>query len=163
MTLEMACGTRPFLDCRRIASVCVLIALALSIPGCGGKPPGVKLPPTTPFGGTVTLDGKPLEGAGVTFMPLSKNEYLAVGKTDASGKYELLTVASESVKGAVPGDYKVRISLMQTPDGKPYDPIKSGAIGKESLKLAYSDNSRTMLTASIPKDGGKKDFDLKSK
>lgn len=161
---EMACRNRAFLDSRRMAFVCGLGALVLSFSGCG-KPAGIKLPPTTPFRGTVTLDGKPLEGAGLTFMPISEKSFLAVGKTDASGKYELQTVASSSapVKGAIPGDYKVKISLMQTPDGKPYDALKKEALGKELLNRMYSDGSMTTLVATVPKEGGEKDFQLKSK
>ncbi len=138
-------------------------AAALALSGCGGAPE-VKLPPTAPFSGTVKLDNEPLAGANITFMPASTAEFLATGTTDDSGKYELQTVGSKLVKGAVPGKYKVRINVIRTPDGKPVDLSKKGAMpGRETLKPEYADAALTKLTATIPADGGTQDFDLKSK
>lgn len=136
---------------------------ALAISGCGGQPE-VKLPPTAPFSGTVKLDNQPLAGASMTFIPTSKAEFLAVATTDANGKYELQTVGSKLVKGAVPGKYKVRINAIRGPDGKPVDLSKKGAMpGRETLKPEYAEVAQTKLTATVPDKGGTQDFDLKSK
>lgn len=136
---------------------------ALAMSGCGKKEV-IKLPPTAPFSGTVKLDDQPLAGATVTFFPNTQKEHVANGATDANGKYELMTVGPEVVKGAVPGEYKVRISLSKTPDGKPVDLSKKGAMpGRETLKLEYSDLQKTRLAATVPEKGGTKDFELKSK
>jgi len=81
----------------------ILLALVLagSLPvlaGCGGP----KLVPVT---GVVTFDGKPVEGATVTFVSEDgKNSFS--GSTDASGKYSLQE--GEKV-GALPGAYKVLV------------------------------------------------------
>jgi hypothetical protein len=127
----------------------------------------VVLPDTVPFSGKVMLDGQPLEGAMLTFMPTpagQKGTDLASGITSASGDYKLNIGASNPKSGALPGTYKVRISRMTTPDGKPYDPKQKGAIpGRESLKPEYSDAQKTTLSATIPAAGGTKVFELKSK
>lgn len=72
--------------------------------------------------GTVTLEGKPVEGATVLFSrgagKIGAGE-LALGKTDAQGRYELTTkVGGETeVKGALPGEYKVAVSKRVPPKG----------------------------------------------
>lgn len=144
-----------------------LLPLAL-LTGCGSGDPQVKLADTVPFSGKVLLDGQPLDGATLTFMPNppgGKGSESATGTTDASGEYKLQIGSANPKSGAVPGKYKVRISRMTTPDGKPYDPKQKGAIpGRESLKLEYSDPQKTTLEAVVPAGGGAtKDFDLKSK
>jgi len=65
-----------------------LFALACIV-GCGGSTSTVA---TVPVTGTVTLDGKPVEGAAVSFAPKTKGCRAAFGRTDASGKFKLTTV-----------------------------------------------------------------------
>jgi hypothetical protein len=62
----------------------------------------------TSVGGTVTFDGKPVEGATVSFSPTGEGGKIAVGKTDVSGNFTLNTPSIG--EGAVPGSYKVSIS-----------------------------------------------------
>jgi hypothetical protein len=57
-----------------------------------------------PVSGTVTFQGKPLEGYRVTFMP-TDGRRPAIGLTDAEGKFELGT--NEPGDGAVTGMHKV--------------------------------------------------------
>lgn len=71
---------------RIIRAGAVLVPLALV--GCmmwGCSPGGV---PTAEVSGTVTLDGKPLEGAMVGFYPASGGAP-ATGQTDNAGKFKL--------------------------------------------------------------------------
>ena len=70
--------------------------------GCG--PSG---PSTTGVSGTVTYRGEAVEGATVSFTPVSEGGQSAVGTTDAAGHYELTTF--ERGDGALAGDYKVRV------------------------------------------------------
>ncbi len=85
---------------------CVLGALVTAslLGGCG-KPKGTAV---VPVSGTVTFDGKPIEGAVVMFVPVDKGE-TASGATDTQGKFTLNT-ASATTPGAVPGSYKVSVT-----------------------------------------------------
>ncbi len=90
--------------------------LALVVTGCGGG-----LSPI-PVSGTVTHKGKPVEGATVTFVrgtgSLTNGE-MAMGVTDASGRYELTSHfgPQTSGSGAVAGEYKVTVSKLVPPNG----------------------------------------------
>jgi len=80
-----------------------LVALSLVL-GCSSG--GSSFPKTYPASGTVTVNGKPVNGATVNFFPVD-GKGSSVGTTDASGKYTLTTYRSND--GAPPGQYKVSI------------------------------------------------------
>lgn len=80
----------------------IAIALLLCVPGCGGS----DFPRTAPVSGTVTLKGKPIEGAEVYFV---HEKLVAMATTDKDGHYEL-------VQGAVPGENKVYFSKIEGGD-----------------------------------------------
>src|SRR5438105_13345583 len=77
-----------------------LTLLLLAAAGCSRQP--------IPVSGTVTLDGKPVEGAKVTFHPLEndKEAKLAIGQTDKTGTFHLKT---GGLDGAERRAYKVVI------------------------------------------------------
>jgi hypothetical protein len=93
------------------------IALLLFLAGCG--PSGPAMVKVT---GTVTLDGMPVEGANVMFVPASTGKP-AQGKTDAAGKFTLNTDPAKPDDGAQEGEYNVAVSGVRTtgvqvnPDG----------------------------------------------
>jgi hypothetical protein len=78
----------------------LLPALVLLAVGCGGPGKPVKVE------GIVTLDGKPLPGATVTFAPVGGGRS-ASGRTDADGSFRLTTFRTDD--GALPGEYKVMV------------------------------------------------------
>jgi hypothetical protein len=78
-----------------------LALVLVCVAGCGK--PGTA--PTAEVTGTVTLDGSPIEGVGVTFLPQEGRP--ASGVTNASGQFTLSTF--ETGDGAVPGRHKVAI------------------------------------------------------
>jgi hypothetical protein len=86
---------------RRNWYVWLMMATLAVFAGCE-----TQVQPTT-AGGTVTFDGKPVEGATVSFSPTGEGGQIAVGKTDASGNFTLNTPGIG--EGAVPGSYKVSI------------------------------------------------------
>jgi hypothetical protein len=139
--------------------------------GCSsGVPAPPNLAPTVPVSGTVTLDGKALEGANVTFVPETKEGFKgAIGRSDASGKYELNTDVGggKSSKGAIPGKYRITVSRLVKPDGStlPPDfkepPMNVGAM--ESIPMKYSSAGSTQLTYEVPAAGGTYDIPLTSK
>src|SRR5207245_8454223 len=101
--------------------------------GCGGQAEPVK------GEGVVTLDGKPLEGARVTFLPESAGAFVASGKTDYEGNFLLSTPGLGL--GALPGEYKVVLSHIPAgeDDGEPADlsgPQLMAAIMKKSAAQA---------------------------
>ena len=59
-----------------------------------------------PVSGQVTLDGKPVEGAAVSFRPAAGGPP-ATAVTDADGRYTLETA---NRPGAVPGEHKVAVT-----------------------------------------------------
>lgn len=121
--------------------------------GCGGPDP--KLPRLVPASGRVTLAGKPLAGALVTFTPTgSTRGSPAEGRTDQQGRYEL---ACQHGRGAAPGSYRVTIMKLVMPDGSDYVPEAgvgpADSPARQMLPPRYSDLQRTTLTASIPEGG----------
>jgi hypothetical protein len=67
--------------------------------------------------GVVTLDGKPVEGATVSFSAADNKGSGAVGITDASGIYKLTALPDGAAgAGAVTGDYLVTISKVTVSD-----------------------------------------------
>jgi hypothetical protein len=96
----------------RIVGVAVCLCLGALI-GCGSDTAAY-----VPVSGAVTLDGKPLAGAGVSFEPKRRGDPPArgsVGKTDENGQFELET-AERGVTGAAPGPHVVRFF---PPEGQP--------------------------------------------
>lgn len=69
--------------------MCAIAVAALLVPGCSTKPP-----PIVPVSGVVRINGVPLAGAEVTFLPTTKGldgNYAATAVTDEQGRYELKT------------------------------------------------------------------------
>jgi hypothetical protein len=76
-----------------------------TISGCGRSGPE-----TLSVTGTVTLDGKPIAGASVMFMPQFEGQP-AVGATDDEGEFTLTT--GGSTEGALVGTYQVTVTLKE--------------------------------------------------
>jgi hypothetical protein len=93
-----------------VLSVCFLGAIW----GCN-KGPSVAAFPVT---GTVTYEGKPVEGASVMFMSKNPDGPKANGETDAEGRFSLTTYLGpqQILKGAVPDEYKVAIIKAPPPE-----------------------------------------------
>ena len=121
----------------RLASLCVLIA---SLVGCGGNP--VDYPDTAPVTGTVTLDGAPLAGAWVSFVPAEGRP--ATGQTDADGKYELMYTGT--IKGCTLGISTVMIRKESEPENDDSDLMNTlpdrytGGDSELSADVAAGDN-----------------------
>lgn len=137
------------------------VFLILAAAGCGkGDPSHIRV------SGLVTLNGAPLAGARVAFIPTGDTQGIgAEARTGPEGRYELID--RRGTPGTHPGAYKVTISKRLLPNGAevPADdqtpPIESPA--RETLPPNYSDASRTTLQAVVPEQGGTIDFSLKGK
>jgi hypothetical protein len=149
--------------------------------GCAGSQvEAPDLPDAVPVSGVVTLDGQPLEHATVTFAPKkTEGSAASVGTTDAAGKFELYVVRpgvdpNNPLKGAIPGEYTVTVSLLVKPDGTPVPAPKIGSNepppppanmgAMESIPQRYSFPGQSQLTATVgPQGGSDFKFDVQSK
>jgi hypothetical protein len=140
----------------------VLAVVVVAASGCGGGR-------LTKVRGVVTLDGKPLDRAGVAFEPIGGHGQPARGITASDGSFYLDTHAPDD--GAWPGEYKVVISkyevdpaMLQRVD--PSDPkanekmyaadAKARAKPRRHLVPAiYRDAEKTPLRWKIPDDNNK--------
>ena len=137
----------------------ILLAPAVCLLGCGDSvDPGRGVP----VSGTVTMDGKPLEGASVSFL---NETFTGYGRTDAQGKYRL-------VQGALPGKNKVVISKVEggaapaamtdAESGMDAGQFEAAAMGsgeagieppKDLVPAEYSNPASTKLTFEVPGAG----------
>lgn len=114
---------------------------------------------SVPVKGRVTLDGKPLANASVTFQPRATGGSAAAGpgsygKTNEDGHYEL-RIATDDNPGAVTGKHVVTISVTQPGMG---DALISSA--DEIIPAEYRNGKKEYV---VPADGTETaDFALKS-
>lgn len=87
----------------------VLICLCtFALAGCGGS----DRPELATASGIVTLDGEPVEGASVTFVPLTGGRP-GTGITDGAGRYTIKTYSDSP--GAIVGDHRVAVMKISGP------------------------------------------------
>lgn len=114
------------------------------VPGCG-RQPGTE--PTAPVTGTVTLDGQPIAGVSIAFIPQRGRP--ASGLTDASGKFTLSTF--DTADGAVVGSHKVMIT--EPPDDAQPMPGEPGwekwKQPKARFPAKYRDANQSGFTAEV--------------
>lgn len=108
-------------------NLCVLIALV----GCGGS----DFPKTFKVTGTVTLGGKPVDGAMVTFVP-SSGQKVAIGSTNADGQFKLSTFNPSD--GAQPGEYKVTVTKFSVPPTGSPPPLEPGVLADGNITESYA-------------------------
>lgn len=132
-----------------IATV-VLSLGSFTLAGCGG---GASAPDRVSATGTITIDGKPVEGLQVLFSPKPSGRP-CVGETDSSGYYSMVYRAD--APGVPPGEYAVTIQEQnlesENDDGE--------SITKESIippEFRFG-----MTTVEVTADGLEKDFDIQS-
>jgi hypothetical protein len=131
----------------------VLLGIGLLL-GCGPSNP-----PTYKVFGVVSLDGKPVPGATITFIPeIGTDAQPAVGTSDHEGKYSLTTFVSGD--GAMKGMYTVTVMKVETEPGQsPYDAYKqpesqtSSSASNQSLEEMYA--SYASSYTGPPADAGK--------
>jgi hypothetical protein len=115
-------------------TVVLCLALGLAASGCEEQ--------LTEVGGVVTLDGRPLPNATITFTPRDGRRG-SIGLTNVDGQYELHY--SLTRVGAWPGEHDVRISTYTQSDG--YGGGAPTVISEERVPARYNQN--TELTARV--------------
>ena len=147
-------------------SATVLIVLTIFAAGCGGD----KGPKSYRVEGTVTLNGTPVDGAAVSFVPDDNTGSSAGGKTDASGKFTLMT--SFGTEGAAAGTYSVVITKREavrtgnkttSTDENGKEIMVDEMTAKDVLPKDYASVQKTPFKSVTveAKSSNKFDFDLK--
>jgi len=143
---------------KNIPAICLVGLLLCALIGCGGGTDKwvEGREKVHAVSGKVTFDGKPVEGAVVMFISVSK-PISAQGLTDASGVYRLTTY--EQNDGAVSGEHKVTVRKteyleVRSANWTEEEPamIKKA---KELLPIEYATEKTTTLKKSVPEDGAK--------
>jgi hypothetical protein len=135
----------------------VLVCCAMVVTGCESKKYSL-----VDVSGKVTLDGKPVPGAVVTFQPqASENRSPGPGSTghcDAEGRFQLSTIRNEP--GAVVGKHSVVINSY-SPESPVASDTDTGS-RKEIIPDRY--NFASELTFEVPASGtDTADFELTTK
>ena len=144
---------------RKFLALGIVVGVSTWFAGCGGDPGDA--PETVAAKGTVTVDGQPMAGLSVAFIPASGK--LATGETDDQGNFTLTT--NEPGDGAVVGSYSVAINRIQ--EATEAMPGMDGYKKPEPPPFArkYTDAQTSGLTATVDADPAKNDFkfDLQAK
>lgn len=141
----------------------MFLVLVLALGGCGAKVD--QSPPLQPVTGTILLDGKPIPGASVAFVPRGDTPGLvSVGTTNETGAFECVYPTGQP--GVPTGEYKVLISKLVTPSGDPIPEGKTAADveAKDIIPAKYKRLDDLINTIAVG-PGGKKDlkFELTSR
>ena len=123
-------------------------ALALTAAGCGGDDG----PQLAEAGGTVTYNGKPVQGANVVFVPESGPA--AYGSTGPDGTFTWMT---QGQRGAMVGPGKVAITAFEELDEpKSEEELTAADLEKMSrsrIPQRYGRPETSRLTATVTADG----------
>jgi hypothetical protein len=126
----------------------VVAACLLVLSGCSDR---------RPVEGTVTLDGQPVDGGKITFVPKSGKD--PVSADIVGGKFAL-----PSGRGPVVGSYTVQIFWKKKTGRKVDTPGDPGVPMEEAVDVIPSQyNAQSTLTAEVKSSGNAFTFDCKSK
>lgn len=144
---------------RRALTPLVLPALAIvvfAIGGCGSS--GPDLGNVT---GTVTLDGKPLPNATLTFKSQAPNGTTSLGVTGPDGKYTLMFTADRN--GAMLGKHDVEIATNQLSESDVENLKSQGKTPPPFTPIPKKYREPGTLVKDVVKGNNTIDFDLSSK
>jgi len=142
------------------------LVLLVTVAGCSGGPAeNPNWPKRYRASGTVSYEGKPIEGAEIVFYS-ADGKSTGTGKTDSTGKFHLSTYTDKD--GVVAGSHNVTIRRVDVFDPTPKD-VDLSAGGKAlPLKMTwiipekYSISGKSGLTADVTEKGPNEfKFDLK--
>lgn len=141
------------------AKCCLTWSLAVVLTMAGA---GCRKSPFVPVKGIVNLDGVPLAGAMIAFVPEnSDSSAVGHGWTKPDGSFELMSLKEV---GALPGEYRVVVTKRIPINGVAADPLKlaqealmkgepftdSSELTKSVVPEDYGNPNRTPLRCSVP-------------
>lgn len=143
----------------RMAPWSVLCGLAVLAAGCGGA----ERPALYEARGTVTYQGKPVPDATVTVLP--SEGPLALGRTDARGKF---TLSTGGRPGAVAGPAKVSVTAVERrelSEAAKQEYQRTGTLppttsAESRIPTRYNQTAGSGLTITISEDIAKNNFPL---
>jgi hypothetical protein len=133
------------------------------IAGCS-KHDGLERAPIT---GILTVQGTPLPGATVLFIPVQGSQTQgagAIGTSGPDGKFQVVSSRQDDA-GIPPGEYSVAVSRLADPDGTILSPEATQAdhpSARETVPAPYSGHA-SPLKVTIPKEGGEIKVDVPAK
>ncbi|QDU77957.1 hypothetical protein Pan97_50360 [Bremerella volcania] len=143
-------------------SICLGLGTALL--GCSGN--GM-----LPVEGTVTLDGQPLDGAAISFVP-AEGGRPSTGQTDDQGHFTLASYTAGD--GVPPGEYKVTVVKLDTRRQAEAAPVEEGTEADQQVMgnieqavkfltpMKYSSPATTDLKVEVKANMEPVQIDLKS-
>lgn len=144
---------------RRWASLAVV---CLVLTGCGKS--DSEADKLAPVSGRVTLDGKPIDGVAIHFLPRSGTPGNGgFATTDSDGHYVLTNRGNNP--GVLAGTYSVSFSKLTMPDGSPIPAGKTAADVEavEQIPAIYTPQRTAEVpsnTVTVPDSGATLDFEL---
>jgi len=147
---------------KKLAAYACILTVMFMLAGCSGS----DNPKTYETTITVTLDGKPVPEAQITFHPQdAENTNSAYGETDDKGVCRIMTF--EEADGAVPGKYQVAFRKIETivePDPTEYDPEGVRVVSETEIIPSIYNVPSEEHTIEVTEDGPNEwTFDLSSK
>lgn len=124
----------------------------LGFVGCGSDGPDL-----AEVTGTVTIDGKPVHGAMLTFVPEAAGGSPSYGVTDAEGNYSLMFTQDKN--GAMLGKHNVEIETRRLTK----DDMAEGVAPPEFVPVPKKYKQTGALTAEVKDEDNDIDFALESK
>jgi hypothetical protein len=135
----------------RISSVLVFTAMV----GCGSDGPELAR-----VQGKVTLDGKPVQGAVVTYVPVGGTA--SYGKTNSKGEYQLMF--TDSKYGAMIGSHSVELEVKRIPASELKEMKAEGQeVPTEFVDIPKKYRKAGALTAEVKRGSNEINFDMTSK
>ncbi len=126
-----------------------VVAVALSLVGCGDKSNRL------PLAGTVKWQGRPLAKGSILFVPMADHRGPKVGAPIVNGEYQI-----ERDRGAAPGTYRVevRADTGEYPHAPTDRPRPKAPAPQVVIPAEY--NRQSKLTAAVSRDQTRFDFNL---
>lgn len=141
---------------KQIQQLLITVGFLSALPGCSGES-GLEGPPRYAISGTVTLDGQPVDGGTISFLP-AKSEFRPSGGPIVAGKFDV-----QQSMGPNEGLHRVEIHWWK-PNGRKYLDPDTGEMKDEVAEVIpdrYHLNSE--LSADVTEVSTSFTFDLQSK
>jgi hypothetical protein len=122
--------------------------LAIALAGC--SPDGFR---RVKVQGVVTLEGQPLAGVFLQFLPQAPKGDEASGMSGPDGSFRLAS-SRHDVVGAVPGEYAVIVRVPETPVLAPGETVPKPSTAVIPFPAVYGSSEKTPLRVTIPSSGG---------